>query len=95
METKDAYKQKLEAQLKEWEAQIKLLAAKMENAGADARLKYAQELEKLRATQHEAIEKLKELDAAGIDVWDKLKESADKTWDEMKHGIANLLSKFK
>lgn len=95
METKDAYKQKLEAQLKEWEAQIKLLTAKMENTGADARLKYAQELEKLRATQHEAIDKLKELDAAGLDVWDKLKESADKTWDEMKHGIANLLSKFK
>ena len=95
METKDAYKQKLEAQLKEWDAQVKLLAAKMESAGADARLKYAQELEKLRATQHDAIEKMKELDAAGIDAWDKLRESADKTWDEMKHGIANLFSKFK
>ena len=95
METKDAYKQKLEAQLKEWEAQIKLLAAKMENTGADARLKYAQELEKLRATQQDAIAKLKELDAAGLDVWDKLKESADQTWEEMKHGITNLLSKFK
>lgn len=95
METKDAYKQKLEAQLKEWEAQVNLLAATMENAGADARLKYAQELEKLRAMQHEAIEKMKELDAANIDAWDKLKESADKTWEEMKHSIANLFSMFK
>jgi len=95
METKDAYKEKLKAQLKEWEAQINLLAAKMESAGADARLKYAQELEKLRTMQHEAIDKMKELDAASIDAWDKLKESADKTWDEMKHGIANLFSKFK
>lgn len=95
METKDAYKQKLEAQLKEWEAQIKLLAAKMESAGADARLKYAQELEKLRNTQHAALEKMKELDTASLDAWDKLKESADKTWDEMKHNMANLFSKFK
>ncbi len=95
METKDAYKQKMEAQLKEWDAQVKLLAAKMESAGADAKLKYAQELEKLRATQHEAVDKMKELDNASIEAWDKLKESADKTWDDMKHSITNLFSKFK
>lgn len=95
MDTKDAYKEKLQAQLKEWDAQIKLLAAKMESTGADAKLKYAQELEKLRATQHEAVEKMKELDAATIDAWDKLKESADKTWAEMKNNMANLFSKLK
>ena len=95
MDIKDAYKQKLEAQLKEWDAQIKLLAAKMDSAGADAKLKYAQELEKLRNMQHEAIDKMKKLDSASLEAWDKLKESADKTWDEMKHSIANLFSKFK
>ena len=95
MDIKDAYKQKLEAQLKEWDAQIKLLAAKVDSAGADAKLKYAQELEKLRTMQHDAIDRMKELDAASLDAWDKIKESADKTWDEMKHNIANLFSKFK
>lgn len=59
METKDAYKQKLEAQLKEWSAQINLFAAKMENAGADVKLKYAQELDVLHAKQREAAKRSK------------------------------------
>jgi hypothetical protein len=39
MEIKDAYKQKMSAQLKEWNAQINLLEAKIENAGADMKVK--------------------------------------------------------
>ena len=35
MEIQEAYKQKLAAQLKEWNAQIDLLRARAENAGAD------------------------------------------------------------
>ena len=38
MEIQEAYKQKMSAQLKEWDAQINLLEAKMENVGADIRV---------------------------------------------------------
>ena len=59
METKDAYKQKMKKQLQESKAQIELLAVKAENAGADVKLKYAQELDKLRDKQRVATEKMK------------------------------------
>ena len=42
MEIKDAYKQKMAAQLKEWSAQINLLEAKLENAGADVNAEVVQ-----------------------------------------------------
>ena len=38
MEIQEAYKQKMAAQLKEWSAEIKLIEAKLENAGADLKV---------------------------------------------------------
>jgi hypothetical protein len=91
----DAYKQKMAAQLKEWTAQIKLLEAKAENAGADMKVKSAKELQELRAKQRAASEKMNELEKASGEAWEHVKETADKIWDDLKTGIADAHSKFK
>ncbi len=95
METKDTYKQKLKTQLKEWSAQIDLLDAKAENVGANVKIKYTRELDKLRAKLREATEKVKELEEASGDAWVEVKETADKVWDDLKTGVASVASKFK
>lgn len=95
MEIKDAYKQKMEAQLKEWDAQINLLEAKMENAGADIRVKRARQLDELRAKQRAASEKMKELGKASGAAWEQVKITADKIWDDLKAGVEDAHSKFK
>ena len=95
MEIKDAYKQKMAAQLKEWDAQINLLEAKVENAGADIKVKRAQAIHELRAKQRAASEKMKELGKASGEAWDQVKVTADKIWDELKAGIADAHSRFK
>ena len=91
METKDAYKQKMKKQLQESKAQIDLLAAKAENAGADVK----QELDKLRDKQRIASEKLKAVEEAGDDAWEKVKATTDKVVDDLKAGIAHVVSYFK
>lgn len=95
MEIQDAYKQKMSAQLKEWGAQINLLEAKMENVGADIKVKRAEELHELRAKQHAASEKMKELGAASGEAWEQVKVTADKIWDDLKVGVTEAHSKFK
>ena len=95
MEIQDAYKQKMAAQLKEWGAQIDLLEAKMENAGADMKVKRAKELHELRAKQHVASEKMKELGKVSGEAWVQVKETADKIWEDLKAGVAEAHSKFK
>ena len=95
MEIKNAYKQKMEAQLKEWSAQINLLEAKIENAGADVKVKRADVLKDLRAKQHAASAKMKELEKASGQAWEQVKETADKVWDDLKKGVADAHSKFK
>lgn len=95
MEIKNAYKQKMEAQLKEWSAQINLLEAKLENVGADMKVKRAEEIKALRGKQHAASEQLKELEKASADAWENVKETADKIWLDLKAGVTAAHSKFK
>lgn len=95
MGLRNAYRRKLAAQLKEWDAQINLLEAKVENAGADARIKGAEEFDSLRAVQRAASAKLKELERAGSEAWEQLKGTADTIWADLKAGVADAQARFK
>jgi len=95
MEIQEAYKQKMAAQLKEWDAQINLFEARMESFGADLRVKRAEELHALRAKQHAASEKMQELGKASGEAWEQVKVTADKIWEDLKAGINEAHSKFK
>lgn len=95
MEIQEAYKQKLAAQLNEWDAQINLLEAKIENVGSDMKVKRAQELHELRAKQRAATEKMHEFGKSSGEAWEQVKETADKIWDDLKVGIAEAQAKFK
>ena len=95
MVTKGAYKLKLYAQLKEWNALIDLLAAKVENAGADVKLKYAQELDEIRAKQREAAQKIQELEDASADAWENVRATTDKAWYKLGTGLAQAIANLK
>lgn len=95
MEIQDAYKQKMAAQLKEWGAEIDLMEAKIENAGADIRVKRTEALHELRAKQRTASEKMHEIERASGEAWGQVKETADQIWGDLKSGITAAHSKFK
>lgn len=95
MEMHVIYKQKMEAQLNEWAAQINLLEAKLENAEAGLKLKRAEELQSLRAKQQAAAEKMKELGSATGEAWQQVKITADQIWADLKSGVAEAHAKFK
>lgn len=95
MEIKDAYRQKMETQLKEWKAQIDLLEAKIQNSRADMRVKRAEELHELRSKWNAASEKMHELEKSSGEAWEQVKETADKIWEDLKAGVASAHDKFK
>ena len=95
MKSKDEYIQSLTSELKEWSAQIDLLAAKAEAATAEVKLNYADELARLRSKQHAAAEKIKELQESSGDVWETVKDTAHTVWDDLKTGLANASANFK
>ena len=90
-----AYEEKLDAQLKEWNAQIALLKAKAANAEADVKIDYYKAIEALARKQDKVRTKLQELKAASDEAWEAVKAGAEKVWVEVKAAYHDAASKFK
>jgi len=95
MDVEQAYRLKRSAQLKEWGAQLDLLEAKAENAGADIKVRHAVELDELRGKQRTAVWKMQELERSSGEAWEEIKHTADRIWEDLKAGMADAHAKFK
>lgn len=95
MATKEAYRKKLEAQLKEWDAKLDVLSAKAQKTTADARIKYENELESLRSRRAAAHKMLEELGKRSEDAWEDMKGGAEKVWDELGKAMEKMADRFK
>ena len=95
MSMKEAYQQKIEAQLDEWTAEIDKMKAKAAKAEADARLEYNDRIEELRLKQLVAQEKLQEFREAGEDAWEDLKAGLELAWDSLGEAVKSARSRFK
>ena len=95
METKDAYKARIDAQLKEWSAKIAELKAKANVAEAHIKAEYLKQVEALQTKKEETQTKLEELKKAGDEAWETLKVGVEHAAFELKNAIYNAASKFK
>lgn len=95
MSKKEAYEQKLQAQLDEWSAEIAKLKAKADGAEADAQLEYYKNFEELQSMQETAANKLAEFKDAGDDAWEDLKTGIDNAWGSLGNALKSAASKFK
>lgn len=95
MNTKQAYEEKLKAQLDEWNARIELLKAKAENKKADSRVKYNETIEKLQAKKSLADDRLQELERASDDAWRDLKGGVESAWDELGSAVKSAWERYK
>lgn len=95
MSMKEAYEQKLQAQLDEWSAEIDKLKARADSADADAQLEYYKKIEELRSMQETAANKLTELKDAGENSWEDLKAGIDSAWDSLGNALKSAASRFK
>ena len=95
MDSKDVYKAKIDAQLKEWAVKIADLKSKAELAESTLKVEYLKQIEALRAKKEETQAKLEELKVAGDDAWDTLKAGVEKAVSELKDSVNSAISKFK
>ncbi len=93
-EQRDAYIQKLKAKLDEWNAEISILAAKAEQAGAEAKIEYHRQLDDLRAKRRELEGKISELQEAGESAWEDLKQGLENSWEILKISFTKAKSEF-
>lgn len=95
MATKAAYQKKLEADLKDWEAQFNLWSAKAGKATAMARISYEDELESLKRKRDTAIKTLERLGKRSDDTWEDMKVGVEHIWEDMNRSIERAASRFK
>lgn len=93
-EKRDAYVQKLKAKIDEWTADIDKLSAKAEQAKADAKIKYQQELEELRAKRQELEDRIANIQSAGESAWEELKQGVESSWEVWKASFSRAKTAF-
>lgn len=95
MSTKDAYVEKMEAQMQEWHAQIQRLKEQAELEKAAVKLSYSEQLDVLRAKQAAAQQKLREIKSSGDSAWEELKSGAEHVWDDLKQTLDHAIARFR
>ncbi|MGO9580632.1 MAG: hypothetical protein ACLP2P_14625 [Desulfobaccales bacterium] len=84
MGLKEAYQEKIEAQLQEWNVRINELKARAAIAKADAKIDLYNRIDNLRAKLEAAQAKSQELKQGGAEKWDGIRLALDKDLDDLK-----------
>ena len=94
MEKQQAYRDNMNAQLREWQAKIDALKAKVEKANTEQKIKYYEEIESLYTKQEQVHEKLDELRNAGEDAWEDVKSGVETAWKDLRLSVERAAQKF-
>ena len=95
MGERDAYVQKMKAKLDEWNSEIDRLAEKTNAAKADAKLRYQEQVDRLKAQSDTARRKLDELGAASESAWKDLRTGVDLAWESISMAVKDAITRFK
>ncbi|MGM0652278.1 MAG: hypothetical protein ACQES4_05790 [Bacillota bacterium] len=89
---KKAYQEKIEAQLKEWQAEVNKLRAQAEGKSADAKIVYMEKVKELEKEMEQARDKLESLKKAGENTWEEAKKEVEKEIVELKAQLRDILN---
>jgi septal ring factor EnvC (AmiA/AmiB activator) len=95
MSKKELYKQKMQAQLDEWEAEVERFKAKSSGASANVQLELNKELNALKGKIGQVKTKLTELADTSEDSWESIKLGLDSAWDSLRAAVSDAKAKFK
>lgn len=95
MNKKEAYEQKIQAQMDEWNAEIVKLKAQAAKARANVQINYYNQIEELRQKQETVSEKLTQLKEASEDSWEDLKAGIEEGVELLKTTVDSIISRYK
>jgi len=87
MENRDAYIEKFDKQLKDWDIKIDKLFAGAGKAGKSDNIEISKHIELIKQKRENVAGKLRHLKDADADAWESIVESAQKAWDELNQAV--------
>lgn len=91
---KEAYAERLQAEIDSWNADINKLRAKAKLASADVQQKYYEEIEQIEERRDALEARFNELKAANAGAWDDLRQGVERAWQDMSKAMKNAASRF-
>jgi DNA repair ATPase RecN len=95
MSKRDAFVNRLKAQLDEWNADLDRLEARMRGAETGLKMKYEERMAALRRQRDEAKRRLSQIQEAAEDSWEHLKQGTEDAWAALKGAVARALDEFR
>ncbi len=92
--SKEAYRQKLEAQIDEQSAKLEVARAKAKGGAADVRLEAEKQIGVLDEKIDAAKAQLSKLADAGEDAWEGLKDGVENAWEDLSKTSKSFFAKF-
>ncbi|MCH4813942.1 hypothetical protein [Vreelandella neptunia] len=95
MRQRDEFVEEMKAKLDAWNAEIDKLTAKARQASAEARVKYQEDIERLKKRQAETQLRLEELQYASEAAWETVRQGMEESWELMRKAFRDASSRFK
>jgi len=92
---RDLYRQKYEAQLREWEAKVDEMRARADKLDAQARLDMRPHFDTVRTRCEAARSKLADIGEAAEDTWEDMKRNAEQAWNDFKGSVEGAYDAFR
>ncbi|VEP12290.1 conserved hypothetical protein [Hyella patelloides LEGE 07179] len=93
--TKQAYQEKVKAQLDKLNTQIDEFKVKSEQAKANAKIEYQDKMAELYTKRDAAQVKLQELQQSSGEAWTEIQKGFEKAWTELSSAWDIAVDKFK
>jgi hypothetical protein len=92
MDDKQAFRERMESELRQWESQVNKMASRIEysRVDTDAWREGTDALYEWRVRLVDARRYLHELDTQSGAQWDNLREGMERTWRELERGLERL-----
>ena len=93
-QTKEEFQRKLDARLKDMDAEIAKLHEKGRDLKGDAKVKWDQKLADLETKRDAARAKLAEVGKSSAEAWKDVQKGAQSAWDEMDKAFRDASQEF-
>ncbi len=91
---KQAYAERLQAEIDSWNADINKLRAKAKLASAESQRKYQEEIERIEERRDALEAQFAELKTAKADAWDDLVQGVERAWRDMSEAMKKAAGRF-
>jgi len=95
MENREIFLEKIEAQKKEWEANLKYLQSKAANLDVDAHIEYEKHINNLKENLKKAERHSNEFRETSVDSWHNLGDDITIAWNDLVTNIDNAILSLK